>query len=207
MSCSCQARAWQYIKSIRHRFLAVVPKGNTKGMAHAFRIRFWEMFSTPGTYDIMTEHQYKLPSSNEGCMWLRANRMSQMELCHRGYWTIRQMATGKHHHRYDMEWSCKARSCPAGYATSSMSTKGSRVNDCPVEQRVQSVYTAHLTVWCGSTDKSHRWCYGCQWASKTCRWLKQTPWRHRCHRWWTNILVHFPSSIMTEGSSSWWGRV
>ena len=42
------------------------------GMAHAFRIRFWEMFSTPRTYDILTENQYKLPNSNDGCMWLRA---------------------------------------------------------------------------------------------------------------------------------------
>ena len=30
------------------------------------------MFSTPGTYDILTDNQYKLPNSNDGCMWLRA---------------------------------------------------------------------------------------------------------------------------------------
>ena len=30
-----------------------------KGMAHAFRIRFWEMFNAPGTYDILTDNQYK----------------------------------------------------------------------------------------------------------------------------------------------------
>ena len=42
------------------------------GMAHASRIRFWEMFSAPGMYDILTEHQYKLPNSNDGCMRLRA---------------------------------------------------------------------------------------------------------------------------------------
>ena len=47
-------------------------KVTPKGIAHAFRIRFWEMFSAPGTYDILTEHQYKIPNSNEGCMWLRA---------------------------------------------------------------------------------------------------------------------------------------
>ena len=47
-------------------------KVTPKGMAHAFRIRFWEMFSALGTYDILTEHQYKLPNSNDGCMWLRA---------------------------------------------------------------------------------------------------------------------------------------
>ena len=40
-------------------------------MAHAFRIRFWETFSAPGTYDILTDNQYKLPNSNDGCRWLR----------------------------------------------------------------------------------------------------------------------------------------
>ena len=50
----------------------MVPKGNTKGMAHAFKIRFWETFSTTGTYDILTENQCKLPNSNDGCMQLRA---------------------------------------------------------------------------------------------------------------------------------------
>ena len=30
------------------------------------------MFSAPGTYDILTEHQYKIPNSNDGCMQLRA---------------------------------------------------------------------------------------------------------------------------------------
>ena len=43
-----------------------------KGMAHAFRIRFWEMFNTPRTCDILTDNQYKLPNSNDGCMQLRA---------------------------------------------------------------------------------------------------------------------------------------
>ena len=41
-------------------------------MARAFRIRFWETFSTPGMYDILTDNQYKLPNSNDGCMQLRA---------------------------------------------------------------------------------------------------------------------------------------
>ena len=41
-------------------------------MARAFKIRFWEMFSTPRTYDILTDNQYKLPNSNDHCMWLRA---------------------------------------------------------------------------------------------------------------------------------------
>ena len=35
-------------------------------------------------------------------------------------------------------------------------------------------------------------CYGHQWASKTCSWLKQAPRQHRCRRQWTNILVHLP---------------
>ena len=30
------------------------------------------MFSTTGTYDILMDNQYKLPNSNDGCMWLRA---------------------------------------------------------------------------------------------------------------------------------------
>ena len=41
-------------------------------MAHAFKIRFWETFSATGTYDILTDNQYKLPNSNDGCMRLRA---------------------------------------------------------------------------------------------------------------------------------------
>ena len=47
-------------------------KVTPKGMAHAFKIRFWETFSTTGTYDILTDNQYKLPNSNDGCMRLRA---------------------------------------------------------------------------------------------------------------------------------------
>ena len=47
-------------------------KVTPKGMAHVFRIRFWEMFNAPRTYDILTENQYKLPNSNDGCMQLRA---------------------------------------------------------------------------------------------------------------------------------------
>ena len=41
-------------------------------MAHAFKIKFWETISTPGYYDILTEGQYKMPNSNNGCMRLRA---------------------------------------------------------------------------------------------------------------------------------------
>ena len=46
-------------------------KVTPKGMAHAFKIKFWEMFSTSRYYDILTEGQYKMPNSNDGCMWLR----------------------------------------------------------------------------------------------------------------------------------------
>ena len=41
-------------------------------MARAFRIRFWETFSAPRTYDILTDNQYKIPNSNDGYMQLRA---------------------------------------------------------------------------------------------------------------------------------------
>ena len=41
-------------------------------MACAFKIRFWETFSAPRTYDIVTDNQYKQPNSNDGCMQLRA---------------------------------------------------------------------------------------------------------------------------------------
>ena len=50
----------------------MVPKVTPKGMVCAFRIRFWEMFNAPRTYNILTNNQYKLPNSNDGCMWLRA---------------------------------------------------------------------------------------------------------------------------------------
>ena len=43
-------------------------KVTPKGMAHAFKIKFWETFSTPRYYDILTNGQYKLPNSNDGCM-------------------------------------------------------------------------------------------------------------------------------------------
>ena len=47
-------------------------KVTPKGMAHAFRIRFWETFSAPRKYNMLTDNQYKLPNRNDGCMWLRA---------------------------------------------------------------------------------------------------------------------------------------
>ena len=47
-------------------------KVTPKGMARAFKIWFWETFSATGTYDILTDNQYKLPNSNDGCMRLRA---------------------------------------------------------------------------------------------------------------------------------------
>ena len=47
-------------------------KVTPKCMACAFKIRFWETFSAPRTYDILTDNQYQLPNSNDGCMRLRA---------------------------------------------------------------------------------------------------------------------------------------
>ena len=41
-------------------------------MARAFKIKFWEMFNIPGYYNILTDGRYKLPNSNDGCVWLRA---------------------------------------------------------------------------------------------------------------------------------------
>ena len=47
-------------------------KVTPKGMARAFRIRFWETFNAPRMYDILTDNQYKLSNSNDGCIRLRA---------------------------------------------------------------------------------------------------------------------------------------
>ena len=47
-------------------------KVTPKGMAHAFKIKFWETFSTPRCYNILTNSQYKILNSNDGCMRLRA---------------------------------------------------------------------------------------------------------------------------------------
>ena len=41
-------------------------------MARAFKIQFWETFSTTRAYDILMDNQYKLPNSLDGCMQLRA---------------------------------------------------------------------------------------------------------------------------------------
>ena len=41
-------------------------------MACAIKTKFWERFSTPGYYNILTHGQYKMPNSNDGCMQLRA---------------------------------------------------------------------------------------------------------------------------------------
>ena len=43
-------------------------KVTPKGMAHAFKIKFWDTFNIPGYYFILTVGQYKLPNSNDGCM-------------------------------------------------------------------------------------------------------------------------------------------
>ena len=81
---------------------------------------------------------------------------------------------------------------PSRLCDLSMPIQGSRVEYCPIERQVRPVHTARLTVWCGNTGKTTRWCHGHQWASETCSWLKQTPQWHGCCRQWTNILVHLP---------------
>ena len=128
---------------------------------------------------------HSLPLAQQKC-W------PHLWMCYRGYWTVHQMMIRECNHRCDMEWGCKACSCQAGHATSSTSTQGSRDDYCPIEWRVWPVYTACLTAWCGSTGKTTRRCHGCQWASETCSWLKQTPWQCGYRRQWTNILVHLP---------------
>ena len=47
-------------------------KVTPNGMAHAFKIKFWETSNIPGYYDILTDSQHKIPNSNDGYMWLRA---------------------------------------------------------------------------------------------------------------------------------------
>lgn len=46
-------------------------KVTPKGMSHAFKNSFWEVFNTPGMYDILTESQYKVSNSSDGSMRLR----------------------------------------------------------------------------------------------------------------------------------------
>ena len=152
------------------------------------------------------------------CSW-EPHRMSQMEwrdgggwkspplaqqkcwaylwVRHRGNWTVCQKATGKHHLRQDVEWSCQMCSCQAGCMTSSMSHQGSRVDYCPIVWNIWAVYTARSIVWHSeSTDKTKWQHHDRRWASETCSWFKQTPWWHGCHWWWTNILVHL--SLITH---------
>ena len=110
---------------------------------------------------------------------------------HRGNWTVHQKAIRKHHIWQDMEWSCQVCSCQAGHATSSMSHQGSIVDYCPIAWYIRAVHTAQSIVWRSkSTDKTKRQHHDHRWASKTCSWLKQIPWRHGHHQQWTNILVH-----------------
>ena len=124
-------------------------------------------------------------------------RWAYLWVRHRGNWTVRQTAIRKCHIWQDVEWSCQACSCQAGHTTSSTFHQGSRVNYCPVARYIWAVHTAWLIVWCSeSADKTKQRCHDRRWASETCSWLKQTPWRHGHHRWWTNILVHL--SIVTH---------
>ena len=118
---------------------------------------------------------------------------------HRGNRTVRQMAIGKCHIWQDMEWSCQACSYQAGLTTSSMSCQGSRVDYCPVAQYIWAVHTTRLVVWCSkSEDTPTQWCHDRWWASEVCSWLKQTPWWHRWHQRWTNLLVHLYRIVHDE---------
>ena len=121
-------------------------------MARAFKIRFWEMFSAPRTYDILTDNQYKLPNSNDGCMQLRApttcpewneGTEEDEKVLH---WlnqnagltseciaeVIEPCARRRSENAQDVERSCQVCSCQAGLTTSSTSHQGSRVDYCPV---------------------------------------------------------------------------
>ena len=117
---------------------------------------------------------------------------------HRGNRTVRQMAIGKCHIWQDME-----RSCQAGLMTSSTSRQGSRVDYCPIARYIRAVYTTWSVVchW-DSEDTTTQRRHDCQWASETCSWLKQTPWRHGRHWQWTNLLVHLSHVVHTRGPFS-----
>ena len=43
-------------------------KVTSKGMACGFKIKLWDTFNITGYYNILTNGQYKLPNSNDGCM-------------------------------------------------------------------------------------------------------------------------------------------
>ena len=151
-------------------------KVTPKGMAHAFKIKFWDMFNIPGYYNIQSVYITKQQ------WWLYVvespNCMSQMErrdrqgcknppmakctcwphlwVCLRGNQTIHQTVSGKCHEWYDMEWGCKAYSCNTGHATSSTSGQGSGTEHCVIKQFIWAVYPAWLTGWSGSSVKTSR---------------------------------------------------
>ena len=104
------------------------------------------------------------------------------------------MVIGKHYQWHNVERGCKVCSYKAGHATSSMSGQDSRAKHYIIEQCIWAVHPAHSTDQHGSTVQTSRWCHGHQWASKTCSWLKPTPRQHGHCRWWTNILVHPPTT-------------
>ena len=172
-------------------------KVTPKGMAHAFKIKFWETFSTPGCYDILTDNQYKMPNSNDGCMQLRAptmcpewNQGTDEDIkilqwlskhtgltseCLRGHQTICQMVIRKCYQWHNVEWGCKACSYKAGNVTSSMSSQDSRAKHCIIQECIWAVHPAQLIGQHGSAAQTIRQCHGHWWARKTCSWLKQTP--------------------------------
>ena len=214
---SCQARAWQHIKSTRCRFLAVVLKGNTKRHGLCLQNQILGNVQPPR---ILWHTDQWLVSATKQQWWLYAvespNCMSWMEqrdrwgcnnppmaqcpcrphlwVCLRGNWTICQKASRKYHKRHHMEQDCKACSCKAGYVTSSMSGQSSGAEHCIVKQCIRAVYPAWSTDWSGSSVKTSRWCPGRWWASKTSSWLEQTSRWRGYHRWLTNLLVHPPTT-------------
>ena len=159
------------------------------------------------------DNQYKLPNSNDSCMRLRAptacpkwnegteedkspplaqpKRWAYLWVHCRGNWTVLQMVIGKCHIWQDMERSCQACSCQAGLTTSSMFRQDSRVDYCPIAWHIWAVHIAWSIVWHSKgADKTKWWRHDRRWTSETCSWLKQTPWQHGRHWWWTNLLVH-----------------
>ena len=140
-------------------------KVTPKGMAHAFKIKFWETFSTPGCYDILTNNQYKMPNSNDGCMRLRAPmacpkwnkgtdediKVLQWLSKHDGLtsecvseviepFAKWQLKNAINHTTWNE--AAKHAATRRGHATSSMSGQDSRAKHCIIEQCIQAVNSA-----------------------------------------------------------------
>ena len=142
-------------------------------MACAFKIRFWEMFNAPRTCDILTDNQYKLPNSNDGCMQLRAPTTCPkwnegMEEDEKVLHWLSQNAglssecvteviepftrrrsenaiSGKTWNEAAKHAAVKQVTQPH-HTTSSTSCQGSRVDYCPITRYIRAVYTARSIV-------------------------------------------------------------